>query len=280
MAIADVVRTRPRTEGTTRTRASAVLRVGWAPLIEVASVLALFVAYNVGRWIATGREATADVHARDLVALERWLHLPSEAMLQRWAFDVPHLIDFCNRYYVLVHFPLTVGVLVWLYAFRRPAYTWAKRALIMATGAAMVIHIALPMTPPRLLSGLGMVDTGSRSGESVYGGASPVGGLANQYAAMPSLHVGWSLLLAVVLIMSSRSRWRWLWVLHPILTTVTVVVTANHYLLDAVAGAALVLAALWLAERWWGSASAARPTRRDLSAPGAPCAARPGPAAG
>lgn len=246
MALADVVRTRPR------------LRLSWAPLLEVASVLALFAAYNLGRWIATGREASADGHADALVALERWLHLPSEVTLQRWAFDVPHLIDFCNRYYVLVHFPLTVGVLVWLYVRRREAYTWAKRSLILATGAAMVVHIALPMTPPRLLPGLGMIDTGSRSGESVYGGTSPVGGLANQYAAMPSLHVGWALLLAVVLIGTSRSRWRWLWALHPILTTVTVVVTANHYLLDAVAGSALVLAALWLSERWWGSATRAR----------------------
>ena len=230
--------------------AAARWRAVRAPIIEIASVLALFGAYNLGRFVATGREASADGHAADLVALERWLHLPSEAWLQRLAFRVPHLIDFCDHYYVLVHFPLTVGLLVWLYRYRRGGYTWAKRSLILATGAAMVVHIALPMTPPRLLPGLLMVDTGTRSGESAYGGASPFSGMANQYAAMPSLHVGWALLLAVVMISVCRTRWRWLWALHPVLTLVTVVVTANHYLLDAAAGAALVLAALALTERW------------------------------
>lgn len=228
-----------------------------AALLEVVTVLALFGVYNVGRLIATGRVSTADGHARQLVDLERWLGLPSEETLQRLAFRVPDLIAFADRYYVAVHFPLTVAVLVWLYVFRRPAYTWAKWGLIVATATAMVIHIALPMTPPRLLPGLGMVDTGARAGQSVYAGTSPVGGLANEYAAMPSLHVGWALLLAVVLIRTCRTRWRWLWLAHPLLTFMVVTVTANHYLLDGVAGSALVLAGLWVSARLWAPAYAA-----------------------
>ncbi|CAB4690574.1 MAG: inositol phosphorylceramide synthase [Actinobacteria bacterium] len=241
MAVAQVA----RRHDVQRTRSARVSFV-----LEVASVLALFAAYNVGRLIATGREHSADGHAWELIDLERWLRLPAEATLQRLAFDVPHLVSLSDRYYVAVHFPVTIAVLVWLYLYRRPAYTWAKRALIVATGVAMVIHIALPMTPPRLLNGLGMVDTGAHAGQSVYVG-SPIGGLANEYAAMPSLHVGWALLLAVVLIHTGRSRIRWSWLLHPIATTVVVVVTANHYLLDVAAGAALVLVALWVTHRLW-----------------------------
>lgn len=228
-----------------------------AALLEVATVLALFGVYNVGRLVATGRVATADGHARQLVDLERWLGLPSEETLQRLAFRVPDLIAFADRYYVAVHFPITVAVLVWLYLFRRPAYTWAKWGLIVATATAMVVHIALPMTPPRLLPGLDMIDTGARAGQSVYAGTSPVGGLANEYAAMPSLHVGWALLLAVVLIRTCRTRWRWLWLAHPVITFVVVTVTANHYLLDGVAGSALVLAGLWVSARLWAPAYAA-----------------------
>jgi len=226
-------------------------RQRWARYVpalrETALVLVLFGLYNLGRMVATGRLDGADDHARSLLDLERTLRLPSEAALQEWALGVPHLVGLADRYYLL-HFPITVGVLVWLYVRHRPGYTWARRALVLATAVAMVLHIWLPMTPPRLLAGLGMVDTGRVGGNSAYVGT-PVSELANEYAAMPSLHVGWAVLLAVVLVTVCRSRWRWLWVLHPIVTLLVVVVTANHYWLDAVVGTALVAGALVLAAR-------------------------------
>ncbi len=242
-------------------RALALLPI--AALLEIASVMALFVAYNLGRLVATSREHVADTNAWTLVDWQQRLRLPSEEMLQGWALEVPHVVGLGDRYY-LVHFPVTVAVLVWLYWRDRTTYRWAKRALVLATGVAMVVHLVLPMTPPRLLSGLGVLDTAHRAGTSVYAG-SPVSGLANEYAAMPSLHVGWALLLAVVLVTTSTNRWRWWWLAHPVLTLVTVVVTGNHYLMDAAAGSLLVLAALVL-------------TRRTLR--GAPCAAPPGRADG
>ena len=103
----------------------------------------------------------------------------------------------------------------------------------------------LPVTPPRLLTSLGMVDTGHAGGISIYQ-APVLGSMSNEYAAMPSLHVGWALLIAVVLIAACRTRWRWLWLLHPVATVFVVVSTANHYWLDGIAGAGLVLAAFWL----------------------------------
>ena len=132
-----------------------------------------------------------------------------------------------------------------VYRYRRPAYTWAKRALLLATGVALVFHVLVPVTPPRLLSSLGMVDTGHAGGMSIYQ-APVLGSMSNEYAAMPSLHVGWALLLAVVLVAACRTRWRWLWLLHPVATLFVVVSTANHYWLDGLAGSVLVLGALWV----------------------------------
>lgn len=213
-----------------------------AAVVELALVLGLFAAYNAGRLLATGQVAAADGNAHRILDLQHALRLPSEATLQSAALHVDHLVGLADRYYLL-HFPVTAGVLVWLWTRDRAAYRWTRDALVLATGAAMVVHLVVPVTPPRLLAAAGVVDTGQQAGTSVYGG-SPVGGLANEYAALPSLHVGWSLLVALVLVATLRSRWRWLWLAHPVLTTVTVVVTGNHYLLDAVAGAVLVTLAL------------------------------------
>lgn len=241
-------------------QSSTVARVARPAASEAASVLVLLLVYNVGRIVANGRNHVADGHAWDLVRLQRALRMPDEVSMQALVLDVPHLVELANRYYLL-HFPVTIGVLVYLYARHRDAYRWAKRGLVLATGAAMAIHLLLPVTPPRLLEGLGAVDTGTRAGTSVYGG-SPVGALTNEYAAMPSLHVGWALLLAIVLTATLSGPWRWLWLLHPLLTLVTVVVTGNHYLLDAAAGAWLVLVGLALA-------------RGPSPGRGAPCAEQP-----
>lgn len=205
-------------------------------------MLGLFAAYNVGRLLATGQVAAADGNAHRILGLQAALRLPTEADLQALALDVDHLVGLADRYYLL-HFPVTAGVLVWLWVRDRASYRWAKHALVAATAVAMVVHLVVPVTPPRLLAAAGVVDTGQQAGTSVYGG-SPVGGLANEYAALPSLHVGWALLVALVLVLTLRSRWRWLWLAHPLLTTLTVVVTGNHYLLDAAAGAVLVVVAL------------------------------------
>ena len=218
-------------------------------LREVAQVLAAFLAYNVGRLLATDDMGRADANARAVLDAQDRLGLPAEASLQAWALGHDWLVDLANRYYVSVHFPLTIAVLVWLYRYRRPAYTWAKRALLLATGVALVFHVLVPVTPPRLLSSLGMVDTGHAGGMSIYQ-APVLGSMSNEYAAMPSLHVGWALLLAVVLVATCRTRWRWLWLLHPLATLVVVVGTANHYWLDGLAGSVLVLGTLALTRRW------------------------------
>jgi hypothetical protein len=140
---------------------------------------------------------------------------------------------------------MTAAALVWLFIFRPSYYVWARRALLFATGAALLIYLLFPVAPPRMLSSLGFVDTGRLYGQSVYG---PTDGrsLTNQFAAMPSLHVGWAVLIATVCIVAFSSRWRWLWVAHPVCTLLVVVSTGNHYWLDGLAGAALVCTTMLL----------------------------------
>lgn len=221
------------------------LRDGRALWREALLVTVLLLVYNGGRLLAATRVSGAFDNAHHLLADERWLHLPQEQSLQALVLALPDLTRIANGYYAFVHFPLTIGVLVWLWLYRPAHYLWARRSLAAATGAGLVIMTLLPTAPPRMLTGYGFVDTGLAFGQSVYGA---VGSdkLANQFAALPSLHVGWALLVAVVCIHASRNRWRWLWVAHPVVTLFVVVATGNHYWIDAIVGIALVTASLVL----------------------------------
>jgi hypothetical protein len=124
--------------------------------------------------------------------------------------------------------------------FRRPAhYVWARRMLAALTAAALLLHLLVPLAPPRMLPGVGLVDTGRLYGPAVYGPPQK-DAMTNQYAAMPSLRVGWMVVMAIGLIVSTRGRWRWLWLAHPLITVAVVVGTANRYWLDGVVACALL----------------------------------------
>jgi PAP2 superfamily len=211
---------------------------------EAGVIVAMLLAYDLGRYLAARHVGMAFEHAETVWQLERWLHLPNELMLQSWVLDgSTDLMHAANIYYAGMHFPVTLLALMWLFILRPSHYLWARRALVTATAVGLVIEFVYPLAPPRMLTDLGFVDAADRLGESVYD-APGVSGLTNQFAAMPSLHVGWALLVAIVLISASQSQWRWLFVAHPILTSLVVVVTANHFWLDGIVGAALVLFAL------------------------------------
>jgi hypothetical protein len=210
---------------------------------EAAVVTALVLAYQVARLFGADRVEVAFAHASRLWQVEQWLHLPREQSLQEFVSQVPQLVKALNAYYAGVHFPLTFSVLLWLFLRHRAHYAWARRSLFAATGAGLVLQLALPVAPPRMRHDLGFVDTALAYGQSVYG-TPGVHSLSNQYAAMPSLHVGWAVLVAVVAIHALRSRWRWLWALHPAITLLVVVATANHWWLDSLIGSAVVVTAL------------------------------------
>jgi hypothetical protein len=165
--------------------------------------------------------------------LERVLRLPGETGLQHGLLHSEFLVYAANCYYAFVHFPATGLFLLWIYL-RRPAhYRWARRVIAALTAVALVLHLLVPLAPPRMLPATGLIDTAARFGPAVYG-SPETDTVSNQYAAMPSLHVGWAAVIAVGLVVTCRTRWRWLWVLHPVTTFAVVVGTANHYWLDGI----------------------------------------------
>jgi hypothetical protein len=168
---------------------------------------------------------------------ERVLHLPSETALQRLVLPHPLLVQACNLYYDILHFPLLGACLIWLYARHRADYPRIRTTVAAFTGISLLIQL-IPVAPPRLLASTGMVDTAVQYGQSVYAWG---GGFdADEFSAMPSVHVGWALIVAIAVITVSRSRWRWLAAAYPVLTLLVVVVTANHFWLDGIAAGLLV----------------------------------------
>ena len=168
---------------------------------------------------------------------ERVLHLPSETALQRLVLPHPLLVQACNLYYDILHFPLLGACLIWLYARHRADYPRIRTTVALFTGISLLIQLS-PVAPPRLLASTGMVDTAVQYGQSVY--AWNGGFDADEFSAMPSVHVGWALIVAIAVITVSRSRWRWLAAAYPVLTLLVVVVTANHFWLDGIAAGLLV----------------------------------------
>ncbi|AZP21570.1 inositol phosphorylceramide synthase [Streptomyces aquilus] len=214
------------------------------PLVrELLLVAGLFLVYKFGRQLATGHTGEAFDNAHRVWDLERAVHLPGEGSVQNLLLHGDTLVHIANTYYATIHFPATAAFLVWLYLRRPGHYVWARRVLAAVTAAALVVHLAFPLAPPRMLAAAGLVDTAKVYGPSVYG-PPQTDHLSNQFAAMPSLHFGWALMVAIGLIVATRSRWRWLWLLHPLLTLTVIVGTANHYWLDAIVAAAMLGIAL------------------------------------
>jgi hypothetical protein len=173
---------------------------------------------------------------------ERVMHLPSETWVQRLFLPHPLVIQAFNLYYDILHFPMLIACLVWVYAWHRDSYPRIRTLVVLFTAASLLVQL-IPVAPPRLLPGTGLVDTAFKYGQSVYTWGHGVLE-ADQYSAMPSVHVGWALIVAIAVITVSRSRWRWLAVLYPALTTLVVVVTANHFWFDGIAAAILVVLAV------------------------------------
>ncbi|WP_406186517.1 phosphatase PAP2 family protein [Streptomyces sp. NBC_01006] len=216
---------------------------------ELLLVAGLFAVYKAGRMLSTDRTDEAFRNAGRIWDAERILHLPGEGAIQRLLLHGDALVHTANTYYAAVHFPATVLFLIWMYVRRPGHYLWARRVLAVLTGAALALHLAFPLAPPRMLGAAHLVDTAQVYGPSVYRAAPATDTMANQFAAMPSLHFGWALVLALGMIAATRSRLRVLWLLHPLVTLLVVVGTANHYWLDAIVATVLLGGALLIVPR-------------------------------
>ncbi|MFF0423705.1 phosphatase PAP2 family protein [Streptomyces sp. NPDC004520] len=223
----------------------------WAELSLIAVVYA---AYSGGRILVKGDEASAVGHGLAVLRFEEGLGIDAEHPLNRLFTSVPALGIPADFAYASLHYLVTPAVLVWLFR-RRPAHYRAARAwLMLSTLLGLVGFTLLPTCPPRLLDAAhGFSDTMAHfSAYGWWGGEASaprgLGGMTNQYAAMPSLHVGWALWCGAMLWRYGRTPLtKVLGLAYPLVTALVVMGTANHYLLDAVAGAAVMGAGLLLA---------------------------------
>jgi hypothetical protein len=227
-------------------------RFGGSLVRELAIVVALLVLYKYGRFLGKGHVEAAVHNARDVIGLERSLGMFTEARLQDLVVTDTAIIRFLNAYYLIAHVAVTAAAFVWLYVRHPSTYRRFRDVMIVITLAGMTLHLLLPLAPPRMFPRLGFVDTAKVFGPASYGAGSPYKGFANQFAAMPSLHFGWALVIAWAVLLATTSRWRFLVLAHPVVTLAAIVLTANHYWLDAVAATVLFVFALvidWLLER-------------------------------
>jgi hypothetical protein len=230
--------------GTLRsTRRWAGLARPWAR--ELTLILVLYAMWQyAGAW-SLGRAGAAVARGRFVWDVERALHVPSERAVQALVLHERALVYFLNVYYAAVHVPALGVCLVWLFVRHRDQYPPVRTVVALVTGACLAIQL-FPVAPPRLIPGLGIVDTGAVVGPSVYSRGAP--GL-DQLSAMPSVHVAWALIVGGSIFWVCRSRWRWLALAYPVMTAFTVVATGNHYWADGAVAAVLSAAATLLVWR-------------------------------
>ena len=221
------------------------VRIAVATGRELAVVMVLYGVWQYIRELAITKTKGAIENAHRLWNLERDLHLPSEVSLQRVFIDNKPIMQFLNIYYGGVHVPAAGALLIWLFWRHRNRFASVRTTFALTIAGCLTMQALVPMAPPRFLPVLGFVDAGLKYHLSVYGQGGS--GVSNELAAMPSLHVGWSVLVGIAVVAISTSRWRWLALLHPFLTIASVTITANHWWLDG-AVAAMILALAWASQ--------------------------------
>jgi hypothetical protein len=232
---------------------------------EVLYIAAFYVVYT---WIrnqfgsASVASSVAHDNAERIIDIERALGLFHEETIQDLFLQWPWFIQFWNVFYGTFHFVVTIGVLIWLFFRWRPQYAAWRNTLAFTTGLALLGFSLFPLMPPRLLSAdeefgaghgnpyftddYGFVDTLAEYGGLWSFNEGAMAKVSNQYAAMPSLHFAWSMWCALAI--TGRTRHRWAQILagsYPAATLFAIVVTGNHFWLDAVGGA-VVLGAGWV----------------------------------
>jgi hypothetical protein len=237
----------------------------FAPMLRECAIIAGL----YGLWVLAGSlsvggtEAAAYDRARWILHAEHDVGLPAERDLVDVLVHHRFLAEVCNLYYATMHFTMVFVFLIWLFLRHRDQYRPLRRVLALTTLFCLIVQL-MPVAPPRLV---GLPDVAALDGQSVYAG----GLAADQLSAMPSVHVAWAVLVGWGVVHVSTSRWRWVAVLHPVLTILIVVATANHYWADGIVAIAILVACIW-GERGGRAAIAALRRRHaaepeELSAP-------------
>jgi hypothetical protein len=242
---------------------------GWIDAIRQLALFAgAYYVYRIVRGLVDGQTGLAFENARTLVEIERSLGLFFEPGLQAWAKGEEWLLLFANWMYVNSHFVITTTFLIWLYIARNHAFYFVRNMFMVAMGLALVGYLAYPTAPPRFLPEWGFSDTvASFVGETAENSANV---LYNPFAAVPSMHVAFALMISIPAFFLVRNRvLKALWAAYPAVVTLVVMVTANHFWLDAVLGALVAAVSAYAAraafararpEAWaWRSAAVKAP---------------------
>jgi len=206
--------------------------------------------YSLGRNAIPQQAAIATRHGESVQRLQDRLHLNFELSINHWVAAHEWVAQVMDYYYATLHFVVTIGVMVWLFVRRPHIYRGARTVLFTTTLIALAGFALYPLAPPRLLPGVSYIDTLLKF--HTWGSlADPdVAAHSNQYAAMPSLHIGWALWCGISIFMCAQRLWiRILALVYPLFTLTVIIGTANHYLIDAVGGAvtiALAVGIQWL----------------------------------
>lgn len=219
-------------------------------LTELLGGLALFAVYLlVDALHGSSRTAIARAHGERVIQLEQWLHLDVESWLNGWLAGHPGLMTAANYEYATTYILSAALLLVITYVWTPALYRQARNSFLVLNLMAFACFAVLPLMPPRMMPGF--IDTVSTGG-TVGSWGSPLVASANQLAAMPSLHMAWALWVSVMLARMSHRRWLQVTsAIHVAVTLYVVLATANHYVLDAVGAAVVVVAAVAVTE-WWG----------------------------
>lgn len=210
-------------------------------LLELLVIRAGYSVYSLIRAAATGSVDSAEEHGRQIHSLEGALGIDIEHRVNQAVVRTQWAEAFFNFYYTSFHFLVPLSILAILYVRRPCDYRWARSSLAFATLLALLGFWLYPLAPPRLMPGMGFVDTVHGPQDLANPDYGAMTAVTNQYAAMPSLHFGWSSWCGLVVVVLAPRLWmKLLALLHPLFTVCAIVATANHWVLDAVGGAAVV----------------------------------------
>ncbi|MEU9419094.1 bifunctional glycosyltransferase 87/phosphatase PAP2 family protein [Streptomyces sp. NPDC051000] len=237
-------------------------------LLELLLIRVGYSIYSHIRAAATAGRDLAEANGSRIHGIEKALGIDIEHAVNHAVVNTPWLEAFFDFYYTSFHFVVPMGILAVLY-WRRPAdYRWARASLGLATVLALVGFWLYPLAPPRLMPGLGFIDTVHGVQDLANPQYGAMTAISNQYAAMPSLHFGWSLWCGiVVVVLAPKGRQKLLGALHPLITVCAIVATANHWVLDAVGGALVVGAGFGLVHVLSGPRGAQGGTEAGVTLP-------------
>ena len=219
-------------------------------LLELVAIVGAYFIYEViGKFAIPNVEAIAFENAVRVISWESAMGFFWEQRWQGWAIENwKGVIIFLNWVYTLGYWPVIFTTAIMLYIKDRPRYAYYRNIVLLSFAIALVVFYTFPLAPPRLLPDYGFINTIAQFGPSLYD-SRDMAAYYNLFAAMPSLHIGWTLLLGVLFLKSTKYIWlKCFGIIYPILTFFAITMTANHYIIDAVGGTAVLLAAYLLYE--------------------------------